>query len=609
MIFKRKKQNKILSSMKRDIKILQFKMNHKNIEKIKNEISRKGKITFCKGRLYAPYVIAFSLSVGVFKTFGATPFIIDRSKNYQKVMKEIDACNNIKIIKQFDDFKTTENVITLYEKWVKNNDGYTRAIKVYKLDNLSDDGIVKLLNEDINSIEEILGSPISEKVEIRNNICENELDKNSYLSARIYSEDKDEFIFINETIKKNILDTFFWLITFLIFESFALFYRFFSSFSYKKMIKKINDMYSIDKFDIIEKRLKILEINYRIISKYNNYEIDNQVISKYLNSKENTMFSKLTSEELRDVLIISMETELKYREKLTYSDDYTDGVEIELENANVKLINNSLSKFKSLNWVLTRDGSLKKGVEIISPIMRDTSNYWNELYEVCNLINNLAFIDKHCGLHVHCGAHILGRSEKNWLNFIKLFAVYENILFRFAYGEFYNYRDSIMEFAPPISKQLWKDYLFLKEKNADLKEILYTIKHGKYNAINFDHVKYDNVDKVVNGNTVEIRCSNGSKNPIIIQNYINLLFALYRYACSDNFNDEILDKRHEMCVDIYDNIEIYNDIYLEQALELIDLVFDNNLDKVYFLNQYLKDFKIDKKKFNKNKTFTKKNKK
>ena len=92
--------------------------------------------------------------------------------------------------------------------------------------------------------------------------------------------------------------------------------------------------------------------------------------------------------------------ELKYREKLTYSDDYTDGVEIELENAKVKLINNSLSKFKSLNWVLTRDSSLKKGVEIISPIMRDTSNYWNELYEVCNLINNLAFIDKHCGLHV-----------------------------------------------------------------------------------------------------------------------------------------------------------------------------------------------------------------
>lgn len=34
----------------------------------------------------------------------------------------------------------------------------------------------------------------------------------------------------------------------------------------------------------------------------------------------------------------------------------------------------------------------------------------------------------------------------------------------------------------------------------------------------------------------------------------------------------------------------YNKIYLEQALEFADLIFNNNIDKIYFLRQYLKSF-------------------
>ena len=36
-------------------------------------------------------------------------------------------------------------------------------------------------------------------------------------------------------------------------------------------------------------------------------------------------------------------------------------------------------------------------------------------------------------------------------------------------------------------------------------------------------------------------------------------------------------------------------IYLEQALELCDMIFTNNFDKVYFLRQYLKSFEVCKK--------------
>ena len=58
---------------------------------------------------------------------------------------------------------------------------------------------------------------------------------------------------------------------------------------------------------------------------------------------------------------------------------------------------------------------------------------------------------------------------------------------------------------------------------------------------------------------------------------------------SRNIDDELLkrkinDKKH---------IELpsYNKIFLNEALEFTDMVFDNNVDKIYFLKQYLKNNK------------------
>ena len=46
-------------------------------------------------------------------------------------------------------------------------------------------------------------------------------------------------------------------------------------------------------------------------------------------------------------------------------------------------------------------------------------------------------------------------------------------------------------------------------------------------------------------------------------------------------------------------------MFLKKAIELGDLIFDNNLDKVYFLRQYLKSFEIGNNTLEKAKQFTK----
>ena len=65
-------------------------------------------------------------------------------------------------------------------------------------------------------------------------------------------------------------------------------------------------------------------------------------------------------------------------------------------------------------------------------------------------------------------------------------------------------------------------------------------------------------------------------------------------------------KRRRENIDKYSYLEWYEEIYLDQSLELADMLFDNNLDKIYFLRQYLKSFQTGRTKSNKQKTFIKK---
>mgnify|MGYP007013875692 FL=1 len=66
------------------------------------------------------------------------------------------------------------------------------------------------------------------------------------------------------------------------------------------------------------------------------------------------------------------------------------------------------------------------------------------------------------------------------------------------------------------------------------------------------------------------------------------------YCKSTSFNDDTVQHRHQLNLDRFAKLILYDEIYLEQALELCDMLFSNNFDKVYFLRQYLKSFKVCK---------------
>ena len=84
----------------------------------------------------------------------------------------------------------------------------------------------------------------------------------------------------------------------------------------------------------------------------------------------------------------------------------------------------------------------------------------------------------------------------------------------------------------------------------------------------------------------------GTLNPAINQNYILFFYKIFEYVTSDKYDEEFINNkfnninRKSILIE-YDNINI-NDI-----LEICDLIYDNNLDKIYFLKQTLKLYNTD----------------
>lgn len=66
---------------------------------------------------------------------------------------------------------------------------------------------------------------------------------------------------------------------------------------------------------------------------------------------------------------------------------------------------------------------------------------------------------------------------------------------------------------------------------------------------------------------------------------------LQKISYDFNYDEEFLDYKisHDFRCYQY-NEYLYTTVNLKNALEFVDLIFDNNLDKVYFLRQYLKSF-------------------
>lgn len=329
----------------------------------------------------------------------------------------------------------------------------------------------------------------------------------------------------------------------------------------------------------------------------------NHSLFNFIKALNNDCFANMKGLDLQELLYHMDSYYLTLRRCLGLIDQVTFGLEIEAEEACRHLINDMIEE-KLSSWKVKGDSSLDEGVEINSPILDDQPNYWNQVKEACQIIAQNSLIGEKSGGHIHIGAHILGEKVKPWLNFIKLWSVYENVIYRFSYGEFLEGRPAIKRYAISCAQLFWSGYQKCSEFSSnDLQSLLRVISQGRYQAVNFTHVESDNCKQ--ENNTIEFRCPNGTLDPIIWQNNVNVFAHMLLYAKNTRYDDDMIEKRRLINSDDAFGLDLYNEVYLQQALELSDMLFTNNLDKVYFLKQYLKSFQVSNKPLERAKTFTK----
>ncbi len=340
----------------------------------------------------------------------------------------------------------------------------------------------------------------------------------------------------------------------------------------------------------------------------------------FLNLEDNDNLSQIG---YNDIIEMLKEYKLSLRDNLNLNSNVTFGLEIEFENIktsydemfnlfsklsllpstffnneNVEKLKNYKKHSKTFEiinqnnysnilpeevffWNFDKDISLDNGGEITSPILIDKKEYWYDLKKVCDFIKKYAKLSIHSSGHIHIGSNILGKDKTSWINFLNLWSSYENVIFRFGFNEYLNinsrirYCEIMSEKFKKVCKSLAEDY--------DLEIILHFLKDNRLNAVNFQNVTLTN--KVIPFSTIEFRNPNGCLNPIIWQNNVNFFTRLLMYCSRSDFDmDKVLKRKKE---EIYFNN--YHKAFFEQAVELADMIFDNNLDKINFLKQYVKD--------------------
>ena len=281
----------------------------------------------------------------------------------------------------------------------------------------------------------------------------------------------------------------------------------------------------------------------------------------------------------------------RYLDTLGLDDKVTFGLEIEFEDLLLDIAQDEIFKLpvdEGWNVVLEQTvdpfqghSAFIHGGECNSPICMDEIDEvttWKELKIVCDKLKELG---AHCGDlsggHIHIGAQIF-EANKNYLaNFLKLWMIYENVIYQMGYagkGPRSIIDDNAKKMDYLLKEIIWEiddtdDYYSLVTKLTRI------FSEGSY-GINFNKVKYD---AFLLDNTIEFRYPNGSLIPFVWQNNVNFITSLIKYAKSDDFDINLINYK------IVNDDLLANDI--DDALDLINLIYDNDRDKLAFLSQYL----------------------
>lgn len=262
-----------------------------------------------------------------------------------------------------------------------------------------------------------------------------------------------------------------------------------------------------------------------------------------------------------------------YREELTIPKNINFGLELELDNIKFNETYKLIKRNFDAKWSILIDKSLTEGknAEIATPVLQNNPSTWILLNKLSKLLIHLNPSYNKCSFQVNFDGDLLP-TIKDKANFIKLFAMYEDIIYKFSKGEDANYRDSLEIYASPILLSVKGIMMYGDEEVVELFS---------------EQKKYGIAFKTMYQDLIEFRTPNMTNNPILWQNYISTFYYLLKFSCSSKYNV----KEAEDYISNFNRtspLKEYERENKEKALTLCKSIFNNDQDICSFMHQYLK---------------------
>lgn len=237
-------------------------------------------------------------------------------------------------------------------------------------------------------------------------------------------------------------------------------------------------------------------------------------------------------------------------------------------------------------WVLESDGSVTRGGrggELISPILTDTSETWQQIETICEVARRHgASVNTSTGGHVHIGAEeALDGKRQRWRRFFKTSVGFENAFHRLAGGEQGRFRGG--HYAPSAINQNRAGIttrLPQEESTPAFQSIIGRISGGKYQSINLQ--PFTGSKK-----TIEFRAFNGTLSPGIIQANVKYAAGVINTSVRSRIRQgeggdvADSDRKRGRIINDYESNNARDDASVMKAL---DVMFSRKEDKEHILS-------------------------
>lgn len=218
-------------------------------------------------------------------------------------------------------------------------------------------------------------------------------------------------------------------------------------------------------------------------------------------------------------------------------------------------------------WTVHSDSSVVDefglGAEIVSPPICDDEQTKKELKIITDLIkSNGGYMSSKVGGHVHFGLQALGSDIEVIKNFLKLYTIFEPLLYKLSTGDLDYVRDGCRNYAKPIQRRLTNvidkrvdslselisslaanlganptHYGENRYYGLNIQRIIETLRHIPSNQSMEEFIKkmfdgeaiYDEEGKKLSP-TIEMRFRNGSSDPDEILTGVRMLGSLFTKA-------------------------------------------------------------------------------